>query len=157
MLYIIARMVVTPPREVIRRGGRMSEDMTRERTTEDRGAHTYNRPRSPSPLSASVIDEPWLALVRPANSPRRRRLVSARLHHRTIFFPRFAKSATVWGESLRDCSDCADFGRSRERGTKISEGENRVEFISRDETVGQCVGAPYFRKILTLKKRRGRG
>ena len=31
----------------------------------------HNRPRSLSPLSTSVIDEPWLALVRPAISPRR--------------------------------------------------------------------------------------
>lgn len=91
------------------------------------GAHVPH-PRSLSPLSTSVIDEPWLALVRPAISPRRVASLSPRLS--LVRFSRGSRrTRPVWREDSRDYSECAD--SKKERETKISGGEDRAEFIPR--------------------------
>jgi len=78
-------------------------------------AHTYNRPRSLTPFT-SVIDEPWLALVRPANSPRH---VASHCCRRLVFLTD-REERDSYGERTRGTLGMR--GRSCERGMKISEG-----------------------------------
>lgn len=70
-----------------------------------------------------------------------------------VFFPQVANDATCHGERT---GECADSGRDRGRGTRISEVEERVEFISRS-ALGRRVGAPYSKDIALERRSEGEG